>query len=362
MPHSLRKLSLAAFTIISNALGTPDKFLNCTSDQIRTRVDFNAMAPEDRKAYTDAVLCLMDQPSNLDPDLYPAAINKYMDYAVIHVNRTQHVHLDGFFLTWHRFFLWIYEFDLINTCGYTGSFPYWDFTSTADDPRAYPIFDGTEYSISGDGFYHNTGPITLSPNLTIPHGTGGGCLYDGPFANMTAPMKSIDPAYLSNGTLPVDAFAYTSTCLSRDLNAQVALQYTNQTSLLAAVHAPNATYLEFLLNGVIGSNTLGIHSGAHFSVGGQMDSIHVSAQDPIWYPLHTFIDKIYWSWQVNNPDVWDQMNGLTGTALNVPPSNAVTAESVMPDWGYLGQGDTILGDLLNTTSGPFCYVYDDVLS
>jgi hypothetical protein len=50
----------------------------------------------ERKAYTDAVLCLMDQPSQLDPVLYPAAINRYLDYAVIHVNRTSQVHIGEF--------------------------------------------------------------------------------------------------------------------------------------------------------------------------------------------------------------------------------------------------------------------------
>lgn len=47
----------------------------------------------ERKAYTDAVLCLMDQPSQLDPVLYPAAINRFLDYAVVHVNRTSQVHI-----------------------------------------------------------------------------------------------------------------------------------------------------------------------------------------------------------------------------------------------------------------------------
>jgi tyrosinase len=56
------------------------------------------MADWERKAYTDAVLCLMDQPSGLDQTLYPAATNRFFDYAVIHVNRTSQVHIDGYAL------------------------------------------------------------------------------------------------------------------------------------------------------------------------------------------------------------------------------------------------------------------------
>ncbi|ETI20040.1 hypothetical protein G647_09055 [Cladophialophora carrionii CBS 160.54] len=334
---------------------------SCTLDKIKARVDFNKMPPDGRKAYTDAVKCLMDKPSNLDPAVYPAATNRYMDYAVIHVNRTQYVHLDAFFLTWHRYFLWLYETDLEQSCGYCGPFPYWDFASTASDPRAFPIFDGSEYSMSGDGVYNDTGPITLGAELTIPHGTGGGCVTTGPFANQVAPLKFIDPSQLIQGTLPADAFAYNDICLMRDLNAYVSQTYTNGTELVAAAHATNASNFEFLLNGVIGSSSLGIHSGAHFSVGGQMDSIHVSAQDPVWYPLHTMIDKVYWSWQQNYPELADQLDGSTGTALNTPPSAVVTLDSVEPDWGYFQLSPIKVRELISTTGGPFCYQYDSVI-
>jgi tyrosinase len=334
----------------------------CTPDKMKIRMNFDNMAPSQRKAYTDAVKCLMAQPSQLDHTLYPAAINRYMDYAVIHVNRTQYVHLDAFFLTWHRYFLWLYETDLEQTCGYCGPFPYWDFASTASDPHAFPIFDGSEYSMGGDGVYNNTGPIILGPLLTIPHGTGGGCVTTGPFANMIAPIKFIDPSQLITGTLPPDAFAYNEICLMRDLNAYVSQTYTNQAELVAASHAVNASNFEFLLNGVIGSASLGIHSGAHFSVGGQMDSIHVSAQDPVWYPLHTMIDRVYWSWQINNPGLAETLDGTTGTALNTPPSAVVTPDSIEPDWGYFQLNPIQVKELFSTTGGPFCYGYDSVVS
>jgi hypothetical protein len=77
-----------------------------------------------------------------------------------------------------------------------------------------------------------------------------------------------------------------------------------------------------------GSNALSIHSGARFSGGGSMDSIHVSTQDPIWYALHTFTDRVHRSWQVNNTNVAGQMNGMTGTALNVQASEVASADIV----------------------------------
>lgn len=75
------------------------KYLPCTKETMRVRQDFDNMKPIARKAYTDAVLCLMKQPSQLDQVTYPAATNRFLDYAVIHVNHTKVVHLDGYFLT-----------------------------------------------------------------------------------------------------------------------------------------------------------------------------------------------------------------------------------------------------------------------
>ena len=260
----------------------PNKYpVPCTPENVQTRVNFANMAPEDRQAYTNATKCIMAQGSNLDSSAYPAAINKYFDYAVVHVNRTQMVHIDGYFLTWHRYFVWLWEQDLRNTCGYTGPMPYWDFSET--DVATSPVFDGSPYSMSGNGLLNDTGPIPLGPNFTIPHGTGGGCVYEGPFAYMETTMLSIDPSWILNGSLPSTAFDYNPNCLIRDLNQYVIDTYTNANETSLTVHSTGAENLEFNLNGVIGSPSLGIHSGAHFSIGGFMDSIHVSPQDPNWY-------------------------------------------------------------------------------
>lgn len=355
------KFSLILAALLGYALAAPSwKKNGCTAKNIRTRVNFNTMPPEERKSYTDAVKCLMSKPSQLDQSIYPAAINRYFDYAVTHVNRTQYAHLSGYFLTWHRYFLHLYEEDLRHTCGYTGRFPYWNFAETANDPRAYPVFDGSDYSMSGDGLYNASYRVQLGPNFVLPHGTGGGCVTTGPFANMNTTLKFIDASQLATGVLPPDAFAYNPACLVRDLNANVSQTYANQGQLTATVHAANASDLQFLLNGIVGSTILGIHAGGHFTIGGPMDSIHVSAQDPIWYPLHTMIDHVYDSWQRNYPDRANQLSG-TMTALNVPPSDNVTLDSIEPDWGYFQPNPIPIRDLLSTTAGPFCYQYDTII-
>ncbi|RMZ81889.1 hypothetical protein DV738_g2050, partial [Chaetothyriales sp. CBS 135597] len=331
--------------------------VSLADNKIRTRVDYSSLTKEEQKSFVNAYQCLLNLPSNLDQTTYPAATNRYFDYAIVHVNRTQYVHISGFFLTWHRYFIHLIEQDLRNSCGYTGRWPYWNYAATAGSIETSAILNGDEYSLSGNGIFNDTGPIQLGENLVIPHGSGGGCVTTGPFANLTLPIAFIDPSQLVTGGLPDDAFAYNPSCLRRDLNNYVATTYTNQEHITKATHAATAADFELAINGILGSGSLGVHSGAHFEVGGQMNSIHISAQDPVWYPLHTFIDLLYDSWQRNNPDVAYDLHG-TGTALNNPPTANVTLDSIEPDWGYFQTEPIQVRDLVSTTKGPFCYQYD----
>lgn len=329
----------------------------CTSENKQIRRDFAKMAPEERKAYTDAINCLRTKPSLLDQEKYSGAINRYFDYATIHVNRTQQAHISGFFLTWHRMFLHLFEQDLRNLCGYKGSLPYWNWPATAYDLAGSPVFNGDEYSMSGDGEFIDSGPIQLAPTFSIPHGTGGGCIKTGPFQGMTYTMQDIPISLLlQGGELPPTAFTRNESCLTRDLNPFMAETTTNWTLFNDAVAAADQAEFTLLLNGVLGGGSLGLHSGAHFTLGAPASSIFISAQDPIWYPLHTFLDVMYVQWQKAHPEIYDQMYG-TETANNVPPSPNVTLDTYEPDWGYLHESVQVK-DLISTTAGPFCYEYD----
>lgn len=333
----------------------------CNDHNMKIRKDFSTMAPAERKAYTDAIKCLRSKPSQLDQTIYPAATDRYMDYAVTHVNRTKVVHLDAFFLTWHRYFLHLFENDLAHTCGYHGSFPYWNWPATADNLTGSAVFNGDEYSMSGDGEFTNNDPIVLAPGFALPHGSGGGCIKSGPFKGWTTTMADIPITVILAGLpLPPTAFQLNETCLTRDLNTFVAKTWTNYTDLTAALTAANPSDFNDQINGVLGGTSLGLHSGAHFTVGSPGSSLFVSPMDPIWWPLHTMLDHVYTSWQMRHPD---QVNVVFGTltAANQPPSANGTLDSVEPDWGYFDHSAHTIGELLSTTSGPFCYKYDVAL-
>lgn len=71
-------------------------------------------------------------------------------------------------------------------------------------------------------------------------------------------------------------------------------------------------------------------------------------------------DEIFrWIWQQMSPE--ERQKGMTAisgtrTFLNNPPSANATLEDVI-EFGYAAGPSREIGELLSTTSGPFCYVY-----
>lgn len=50
------------------------------------------MFPWERKAYTDAVLCLQSKPSKFPAGVAPGAKTRYDDFVAVHINSTLFIH------------------------------------------------------------------------------------------------------------------------------------------------------------------------------------------------------------------------------------------------------------------------------
>ena len=83
--------------------------------------------------------------------------------------------------------------------------------------------------------------------------------------------------------------------------------------------------------------------------------LFVSPGDPAFYLHHAQIDRVYWIWQNLDPATRLQAVSGTHTIFNIPPSQNTTLEDIIE----LGPnaGPYPLGELLDTTGGPFCYIY-----
>ncbi|KAL2134941.1 hypothetical protein VTI74DRAFT_10348 [Chaetomium olivicolor] len=326
----------------------------CNLSNVKIRREWRTLPKSQRRAYVKAVQCVMDTPSILAPGVAPGSKSLFDDFVYVHMNSTLFIHFTGNFLIWHRYYIQEYERRL-NACGYDGALPYWEWGLDVHDPHSSPVFDGSDTSVGSDGaFIDGPGPEITVPGGTEPiklrKGTGGGCIYKGPFVNMTVRLGPI--------TQP-DPTQENARCLKRDLNADAASRFSsfrNTTDLIL-----NSKTVEFFRTTMEGDpsyvpNSLGVHGGGHFTIAGDPGSdAFISSGDPAFYLHHAQIDRVYWIWQMldfkNRQDVFG-----TNTMLNFPPSANTTVEDLI-DLSPL-TAPVKIKDLMNTIGGtPLCYIY-----
>jgi tyrosinase len=271
---------------------------------------------------------------------------------------TTTIHFTAHFLAWHRHFIYQFEQDLINLCGYTGTLPYWEWGLDAAAPQDSVLFNGDAYSMGSNGEYvANRSAVEIISGTSVPPGTGGGCVYSGPFSNYTVTMGPVVGTF---DTPVKNSLDYNPHCLKRDLNPYVtqrAITFKNTTTLIL-----NYTTIE-LFQAVmqadprysVTSGQFGVHGGGHLSVGPALFDPYSSPGDPMFYLHHAQIDRAWWIWQ--SLDLKNRQYAIYGTHtnLNQPPSSNMTLDETI-DFGFVAKPVTFR-DLMNTLSGPYCYVY-----
>ncbi|CEF74207.1 hypothetical protein SNK03_002286 [Fusarium graminearum] len=340
----------------------------CDWSKVRVRREWNTLSKNDKKAYIKAVKCLQSKPAKGPADFAAGAKTRFDDFVSTHIDATQTIHYTGNFLSYHRYYTWLYEEALRNECGYKGTQPYWDWSLTAiSGLKKSPLFDGSDTSLSGDGASTGENPdIVLGASSGLPPvylktGNGGGCVTSGPFKDMSV---NLGPAALDlpGGKVEAnpDPLAYNPRCLKRDLSDSVNRRFANATSVLNNIVNPKNVFdFQMQMQGVPGTGDIGIHGGGHYALGGDPGrDVYTSPGDPAFYFHHSMIDRVWWIWQML--DTKNRVNGKdalagTNTFLNMPPSADTTFEdSIHLPW--LGP-DKQIKDLMSTQSGPFCYVY-----
>lgn len=190
------------------------------------------------------------------------------------MNQTLSIHYSGTFMGWHRWFTWEYEQALRTECNYTGTQPYWDWTKTAETGlEKSSVFDGSEYSLSGNGeFIEPDGELIFhfppAPDFTLPTGTGGGCVTSGPFKNMKVNLGPQALLIPGNRTIAAtNPYAYNPRCLKRDLTSAINTRHANASALLHTLQQPTISDYQHILEGIPGAEDKGVHTGGHYSLG-----------------------------------------------------------------------------------------------
>lgn len=257
-----------------------------------------ALTSVEKVDYIDAVKCMMNTSALTPASAAPGVRSRFDDFGALHINQTSIIHFTSIFYTWHRYYTWLYEQTLRNECGYNGTQPYWDWSST-DTIAAHPLFDGSDTSISGNGeaIDHNSYVLIPTPtvtNVTIQSGTGGGCLTSGPFANLTVHLGP-------HGAPVSDGLTYNSRCLTRDFRDWILQEYLSYDNVTAVMLQDNLQgYTDLIEAGN------GLHNNGHTATGGFQDDLWASAQDPSFVFHHAQIDRVWSLWQALNQTVRTQ--------------------------------------------------------
>lgn len=333
----------------------------CNANNVAIRREWNDLSKKERKAYTDAVLCLQAKTGKTPASFAAGARSRFDDFVANHIDQTLFIHYTGTFLAWHRYFTWQYEQALRNECGYKGYQPYWNWALTAQSGlEKSAMLDGSEYSMSGNGeAIPNQGEVVIAgtgpPPIRLPPGTGGGCVKSGPFKNMKVNLgpTSLD---LTNGSTIAngDGRSYNPRCLKRDLTDYCNKKWANSTSIASLILKNNDIWnFQMTMQGWPGTPDLGVHGGGHYSMGGDPGrDFFVSPGDPLFYLHHAQIDRVWWIWQQLDRKTRLGASGIsgTGTFRDMPPSANTTLETVI-DLGYAASPPKKMQELMSTTEG-----------
>lgn len=289
---------------------TKSRGRKCKNPAIRK--EWRTLSTDQQDEFLRSVNCLIGSPGALQA-LASGVRTRWDDFVYTHQIFMPMVHNAGQFLPWHRLYLYEYERVLRSECGYSGYLPWWDAKQDGHDIFTSPMWSAT-HGFGGNGAYDPTAVIQFL-NITAD---GGGCLVDGPFKDTV-----IHVGY-TNDT------SYQERCIKRNIIRFPASRWFTPAAEQDALASQDYERFAVVLEGDGDPNTnLGMHNTGHMSVGGDMMDPWVSPGDPIFFPHHANIDRIWAQWQKQSEEnQWDMGNPIAPRAPfqiplwpDAPPGN-----------------------------------------
>ncbi|KAF2187156.1 Di-copper centre-containing protein, partial [Zopfia rhizophila CBS 207.26] len=264
-------------------------------------------------AYIEAEKCLMKLPAKLGLE---GVRTRFDELQQVHVLQTEMVHGVGAFLPFHRFFMHAHEHLLKTECNYTAGQPYWDESLDAGNFSRSIVLD-PETGFGGDGI-----------------GTDR-CIKDGPFKDY---VNAIGPGRtISDHCIDRRVDDCTSQLADRKY-VDECMQMRNFSTLWPCIESAP-------------------HSAGHGGIGGEaspssMLNVFSSPGDPLFYLHHTYLDKLWWEWQVK--DFPTRLTDIAGPNVGQFPF-------IPGDLGFVEKVVSVDGDPGNvTTLGHVLTVYGAV--
>ncbi|KAF2736727.1 Di-copper centre-containing protein [Polyplosphaeria fusca] len=345
------------YKVLDGTLSDGATHTKCTKSKLLVRKEYGALTIPERDSYVKAVLCLMSKPSKLSASQAPGAKNRYDDFVAVHLQQTLTIHLTANFLTWHRYFTWAYENALRTECGYTGAQPYWNWAKYPDMLKS-PIFDGSPTSLGGNGKYIEHGPHDVgAANVSVPAGNGGGCINSGPFKSMSVnlgPMAvSLDVKIPPNPQ--ADGLGYNPRCVRRDITTYFTTKYLRSQDIASLITGTQKVYDFQTVMQTDTTAGFGVHSAGHFTIWGDPGGdFFISPGDPAFFLHHGQIDRTWWIWQNQDPAKRVMTVGGNSGVFGSGPVGTLNDDV---DLMKVLASTLKIKDLVSSTGGPFCYVY-----
>jgi tyrosinase len=278
----------------------------------RVRVEWRNLGDSQRDAYVGAVRCLMNRPSS-NTGIFRGSRNLFEDLVSLHQQLVGSVHGGGNFLVWHRYFIHVYHSLLVDECGYTGPYVWWDETRDAGNFARAPMFTSRWFG-----------------ELSAGAGGRGVCVRESGFG-----------AYEAN--LGPNGAINNPHCLSRAVDESLTIN-TNQDWLNNCNRAQN--YNDFRQ-----CCELTYHAYGHNGVGSVMSNVAASPEDPVFYLHHGFVDFAYKVWQNGGSTRTREVGGSNLNGGTVNPADVLTSYGLRPD--------ATVAQVLDTEGDYLCYVYDN---
>ncbi|KAI0743507.1 Di-copper centre-containing protein [Daedaleopsis nitida] len=365
---------LRASLIVASTLSTLLLFFTASSSAITctrpsVRREWRQLTINERAQWIAAINCLSTLPHDdaLAPSIDPSVskippVNTsgsyWDDLVYVHMDLNIRIHGTGYFLPFHRLYVQAVETAIKERCGYTGGFPYWDWSIDAHDVENSPLFresdpasglggwgdPARDIEVQDGGFRRFAlsypAPHTLRRNFTLQ-----------PFVAFGANPVFADPAVYANTSFTPD-----------EVRKLVRWPAGDFVGFQAYMERPE-----------------GPHSSVHFIIGGDLSGYcpanaapgcvngqpTFSANEPMFFLHHAMVDKVWYDWQHAHPaNSWAFRGGsvqnLTSVqALHDYPNGMPPALSL--DSGIHADGmfpDLTVRDVMNTTGGYLCYVYE----
>ncbi|KAI1652510.1 Di-copper centre-containing protein [Daldinia decipiens] len=346
---------------------------NCTLENAVVRREWSDLPEESRQEYVAAVKCLMKLPPTVDKERFPGALSRYDDFVAYHMTHAMQLHDNLHLFGAHKYYVWLFEKALREECNYTGYQPYMNYDRYSEDPLNSPLLNGNASSLGGNGVLEPTYKGISQPGRTpniIKSGGGGGCVTEGPFSDM---VVSLGPTSMKTATgvaknPRADGTGSNPRCLRRDVNRNAAMGAKAD----RAFHLINENKeMDGFYNELLGTPPpkndpypWGIHTAGHYIAavdpGGDP---FTSPGDPLFYFHHTALDRLWWIWQMQDPE--NRLNAIPSGNMSMPMRKNRRADDPMDpmetivDMEWLGPpiklGET--HDQLGGYGGAFCYVY-----